>query len=48
MRAGSFGGTYFRPITSAVTGLTYRKMYRELPSEWLLGMDKVGFGTARI
>ena len=34
---GSFGGTYFRPIKSAVTGLRYNKMWNELPQDWLEG-----------
>ena len=37
LQAGSFGGTYFRPIKSAVTGLKYDKMWNELPQEWLEG-----------
>jgi len=36
---GSFGGTYFRPIKSAVTGLRYNKMWNELPQDWLEGLD---------
>jgi len=35
LQAGSFGGTYFRPITSSVTGATYDKMWNELPQNWL-------------
>ena len=38
LQAGSFGGTYFRPIKSAVTGLKYDKMWNELPQEWLEGL----------
>ena len=37
LQAGSFGGTYFRPIKSAVTGLKYNKMWNELPQDWLEG-----------
>jgi hypothetical protein len=29
MQAGSFGGTYFRPIVSAVTGETYRGVHKQ-------------------
>ena len=27
LHAGSFGGTYFRPIKSSITGLSYKKMW---------------------
>ena len=37
LQAGSFGGTYFRPIKSSVTGLKYNKMWTELPQNWLEG-----------
>ena len=39
LRAGSFGGTYFRPIHSKVTGEDYSGVWRELPPEWLAGLD---------
>merc|ERR1712156_35488 len=39
LQAGSFGGTYFRPIKSSVTGLKYNKMWNELPQNWLEGLD---------
>jgi len=35
LQAGSFGGTYFRPIKSSVTGAKYDKMWNELPQNWL-------------
>jgi len=38
LQAGSFGGTYFRPIKSSVTGLKYDKMWLELPQNWLEGL----------
>ena len=38
LQAGSFGGTYFRPIKSSVTGLKYDKMWNELPQNWLEGL----------
>ena len=38
LQAGSFGGTYFRPIKSSVTGLKYNKMWNELPQNWLEGI----------
>ena len=37
LHAGSFGGTYFRPIKSSITGLKYNKMWNELPQDWLKG-----------
>jgi len=39
LRAGSFGGTYFRPIKSSVTGLKYDKQWEELPQSWIKGMN---------
>jgi hypothetical protein len=36
---GSFGGTYFRDIRSAVTGQQHRETWKELPAEWLHGLD---------
>lgn len=39
LRAGSFGGTYYRDIHSGVTGLDYVDTWKELPSEWLDGLD---------
>merc|ERR1712157_338688 len=35
LQAGSFGGTYYRPINSSVTGLRYDKIWLELPQNWL-------------
>ena len=29
---GSFGGGYFRPIKSSVTGQTYRDVWKEFPA----------------
>ena len=39
LQAGSFGGTYFRPIKSSVTNLKYNKMWNELPQNWLEGLN---------
>jgi len=39
LQAGSFGGTYFRPIKSSVTNLKYNKMWDELPQNWLEGIS---------
>ncbi len=32
IRMGSFGGTYFRPIKSSVTGKSYRDQWKEFPA----------------
>lgn len=37
IQAGCFGGGYYRPIKSAVTGLRYDRMWEELPQNWLEG-----------
>jgi len=39
MQLGSFGGTYFRRITSAVTGKTYDRAWKEFPEDWFEGLD---------
>jgi len=41
LRLGSFGGTYFRDIQSAVTGLSHlgRDVIREFPTSWFKGLD---------
>mmetsp|Transcript_15528 Transcript_15528/g.41755 ORF Transcript_15528/g.41755 Transcript_15528/m.41755 type:complete len:247 (-) Transcript_15528:542-1282(-) len=41
LQLGSFGGTYFRPIHSGVTGEDYDGVTqaRELPTDWLDGLD---------
>lgn len=39
LRSGSFGGGYFRPINSGVTGVRYRNVWKELPAEWLEGIE---------
>ena len=43
LRLGSFGGGYFRPITSTVTGVHYKHVWRELPEEWLEEIDVATF-----
>jgi hypothetical protein len=43
LQAGSFGGTYFRPIKSSVTNLKYNKMWDELPQNWLEGKNLLSF-----
>ena len=39
LRAGSFGGTYFRDIVSSITGQEYTNTWKELPLEWLNGIN---------
>jgi hypothetical protein len=42
LRAGSFGGTYFRPITSAVTNVKYTSsavLKDTVQPEWIKGLD---------
>jgi hypothetical protein len=39
LRAGSFGGGYFRPIFSSVTGTQYSRVSEELPEDWINGLD---------
>ncbi|XP_043213906.1 uncharacterized protein LOC122377666 [Amphibalanus amphitrite] len=39
LQAGSFGGTYFRPIKSGVTGESYKDVWKELPQDWLEGLN---------
>lgn len=39
LRAGAFGGTYFREIYSGVTGKTYKSAYKEFPKHWFRGLN---------
>ena len=40
LQMGSFGGTYFRPIRSSVTGVTYSNTeWQELPTDWFEGLN---------
>jgi hypothetical protein len=38
LKDGAFGGTYFRQISSAVTGETYQDVHLEFPEEWFKGL----------
>jgi len=40
MQLGSFGGTYYRDIVSAVTGQTYKgtQVIKEFPKDWFTGL----------
>lgn len=49
LRAGSFGGTYFRPIVSAVTNVRYRPadvIGDTLQPEWINGLNKANMLTS--
>ena len=39
LQAGSFGGTYFRPIYSSVTGKSYKDVHKEFPEDWFKGLN---------
>nr|CAB3266392.1 serine/threonine-protein kinase SMG1 [Phallusia mammillata] len=40
LQAGSFGGTYFRPIDSGITKQSYGdEVWKELPQDWLEGLN---------
>lgn len=38
LRAGAFGGTYFRPIQSGVVKQKLSTVWKELPAEWIEGL----------
>ncbi|XP_016321411.1 uncharacterized protein LOC107672636 isoform X1 [Sinocyclocheilus anshuiensis] len=39
LQAGSFGGTYFRPIYSSITKQHYKDVWQEIPKDWLDGLN---------
>lgn len=41
LQLGSFGGTYFRPIDSSITGKSYKSkdVIKEYPKSWFSGLD---------
>ena len=39
LREGCFGGSYFRPLRSARLGIVVSDDWRELPSEWIDGLN---------
>jgi hypothetical protein len=43
MREGCFGGSYFRPLRSRKLGVLIEDDWRELPSEWIEGLDPAIF-----
>lgn len=49
LRSGSFGGTYFRPIVSAVTNIKYKAsdvLRDSVKPEWISGLDKSKYLTS--
>jgi hypothetical protein len=49
LRAGSFGGTYFRPITSAVTNISYKSsevLKDTVDPSWISGLNKSSMLTS--
>ena len=40
LRAGAFGGTYFRNIYSSVTKQSYKDADKEFPKSWFKGLDR--------
>ena len=46
LKDGAFGGTYYRKITSAVTGETYEDVHQEYPEEWFKGMAPKSYKNA--
>lgn len=39
LHRGSFGGTYYRPITSSVTDESYTNVHKEFPADWFKDID---------
>ncbi|KAL9035085.1 MAG: hypothetical protein Q9214_006751, partial [Letrouitia sp. 1 TL-2023] len=45
LREGAFGGSYFRPLYSSHLRTTVRDDWRELPPQWLAGLDVPAYLT---
>lgn len=39
LQLGSFGGTYYRPILSGITGEIYTDAWKEFPTDWFENLD---------
>ncbi|KAK4977918.1 hypothetical protein LTR42_002293 [Elasticomyces elasticus] len=39
LREGCFGGSYYRPLRSRKLGITVEDDWKELPAEWIEGLD---------
>ena len=48
IKAGSFGGTYFRTILSGITGKMYVDTWKEFPSDWFKGLDIKKYVTSQV
>jgi hypothetical protein len=48
IQMGSFGGGYFRKITSAVTQKVHEDEWKELPQEWFQGVEIAKMVTSEI
>ncbi|KAK4700698.1 hypothetical protein P7C70_g5543, partial [Phenoliferia sp. Uapishka_3] len=46
LRAGSFGGGYFRPIKSPKTGYLYKNDWDDMPKSWYTDLDVSTYLTA--
>jgi hypothetical protein len=42
-KLGSFGGTYFRPIKSSITGKNYKNVHLKYPKSWWKGIPEDHF-----
>ena len=45
LREGAFGGSYFRPLHSSKLGITIVDDWKELPSEWIEGLNLITYLT---
>ncbi|KAK3117236.1 hypothetical protein LTR53_001571 [Teratosphaeriaceae sp. CCFEE 6253] len=43
LREGCFGGSYYRPLGSRKLGITIRDDWKELPQDWIEGLDVARF-----
>lgn len=48
LREGAFGGSYFRPYRSKGLGVTIEDDWKELPTEWLEGLNIAKFVTSPV
>jgi len=48
IQAGSFGGTYYRPILSGITGKYYKDEWKEFPEDWFEKLDIEQYVTSTV
>ncbi|KIW08116.1 uncharacterized protein PV09_01051 [Verruconis gallopava] len=48
MREGCFGGTYWRPLYSKALGITVEDDWKELPADWIEGLDVKKYLTSAV